>query len=159
MTDRTPFEPLQKFAWFNLIVFAVTLALYLIAVPINCWLTHRSWLQAGASVSGVFGVLGVWGLSPFLLHSARRKRGELLDEWEDFIWQRAVRISMGIIWGLFVLVSMSIWCVADLCLHLTTLQFPVEFLPNCVLAGMAVLTVTHSVTILIQYKQDSRDGI
>ena len=34
MKDGVPLAPLQRYAWFNLIVFAIAVALYLMAVPI-----------------------------------------------------------------------------------------------------------------------------
>jgi RsiW-degrading membrane proteinase PrsW (M82 family) len=72
-------NPRQKAAWFNLIVFAATVALYLAAVPLLSLGFHRPLTTAAVPAMGIFGFLGLWGLEPFFY---RRRHGEkpLMDE-------------------------------------------------------------------------------
>src|ERR1035438_8509586 len=60
MKDRIPLAPLQKLAWFNLIVFAIAVALYLMAVPFFEWRFHMTLTRAALPSLGMFGVCGLW---------------------------------------------------------------------------------------------------
>ena len=66
MKDSVPLAPLQRYAWFNLIVFAIAVALYLAAVSLCEWRFHLSLTRAALPSLGVFGVCGLLGIRELL---------------------------------------------------------------------------------------------
>jgi uncharacterized membrane protein len=100
---------LQKYAWFNLVAFALMVVVYVLIV-----LAHRD--VAGRLqlwTSGVLGAMGfsaLWALSISMIWRSRRGR-VVRDEREVLIWQRATRIAYGIFWSLFVIACLALWGV------------------------------------------------
>jgi hypothetical protein len=155
MKDRIPLAPLQKLAWFNLVVFAAVVVLYAAAVPLLAWHFHKSLAAAAVPAMGAFGICGLWGLGSYFLYDRRRHAPVKLDERESLIKQRAAMIGMLLFWEVFVFSCMGVWAVLSYVRHQTTL--PVGFLPGMVIAGMVVFTVTQSIAILVQYKRSAND--
>ena len=149
MKNSIPLAPLQKFAWFDLIVFAVTVVLYLVAVPLLAWHRHLTFGAASLPALGMFGLCGLWGFGPLICD--RRK----LDERELLINQRAMILGMTLFWEVFVLSCMGFW--ADLSYLRHQAMVPVWFLPSLVAVGAVVFYITQSIAILVQYKRSIDD--
>ena len=155
MKDSIPLAPLQRLAWFNLIVFAVAGALYLMAIPFFEWRLHMTLARAALPSLGVFGVCGLWGLGNYFLYDRKRRAKVKLDEREELIYQRAGMIGVVLFWEVFVALCMGVWAYLSYVRHQATL--PVGFLPLLVFAGMIVWQVTQSIAILVQYKRSAGD--
>ena len=155
MKDSIPLAPLQRLAWFNLIVFAVPVALYAITVPLLAWHFHRTLAEASLPSLGLFGICGLWGLGNRFLYDRRRRARVNLDEREALIYQRANMIGMANFWGVFVLLCMGVWAYLSYVRHQATL--PIGFLPLLVFVGMIVWQVTQSIAILVQYRRSVGD--
>jgi len=147
--NNIPLAPLQRFAWFDLIVFAGTLGLYLMAVPLLAWHRHLTFAAAALPALGMFGLCGLWGFGPLICD--RRK----LDERESLINQRAAVLGMTLFWEVFVLSCMGLWADLSYLRHQDTV--PIWFLPSLVAAGAVVFYITQSIAILVQYKRSAAD--
>ena len=84
MNGPIPLASLQKLAWFNLIVFAIAVASYAIAVPLLAAHFHKTLAAASLPSLGMFGLTGLWGFGSLICE--RRT----LDERESLIKQRAM---------------------------------------------------------------------
>jgi hypothetical protein len=149
MKDRIPLAPLQKFAWYNLTVFAIAVAAYAIAVPVLAAHFHRTLAAAALPSLGMFGLCGLWGFAQFICD--RRK----LDERESLINQRAIMAGVALFWLVFVFSCMGVWGVCFYIRHQA--MVPVALLPALVWGGFIAYTVTQSVAILVQYKRSAAD--
>ena len=127
MKDSIPLAPLERFAWFNLIVFAVTVTLYAAAVPVLAWYFHRTLAAAALPSLGVFGVCGLWGLGNYFLKDRQRGARVNLDEREALIYQRANMTGVALFLVIFVTLCMGIWAYLSYIRHQTTI--PIGFLP------------------------------
>jgi hypothetical protein len=155
MKDRIPLAPLQKLAWFNLIVFAVPVILYAITVPLLAGHFHRTLAEAALPSLGLFGICGLWGLGNYFLKDHQRRARVNLDEREALIYQRANTIGIALFWVLFVFSCVGVWAYLSFVRHQATL--PVGFLLLLVFAGLIVWQVTQSIAILVQYRRSAGD--
>ncbi len=155
MKDSVPLAPLQRLAWFNLIVFAVAVALYLMTLSFFTLHFHRTLAVAAMPALGMFGVCGLWGLGNYFLYDRKRCARVKLDERESLINQRAAAIGMVLFWEVFVFLCMGVWAYLSYVRHQTTV--PIGFLPFLVMFGMIVFWVTQSIAILVQYKRSCGD--
>src|ERR1017187_5617049 len=155
MKDRIPLAPLQKLAWFNLIVFAIAVALYLMAVPFFEWRFHMTLSRAALPSLGLFGICGLWGLGNYFLKDHQQRARVDLDEREALIYQRANTIGIALFWVLFVFSCVGVWAYLSFVRHQATL--PVGFLLLLVFAGLIVWQVTQSIAILVQYRRSAGD--
>ncbi|MGP8258542.1 MAG: hypothetical protein ACLQM6_01155 [Acidobacteriaceae bacterium] len=155
MKDKIPLAPLQRMAWFNLIVFAIAVALYLIAVPFFVWRLHMTLAGAALPSLGVFGVCGLWGLGNYFLYDRKRRAKLKLDERESLINQRAATIGVVLFWEVFVFLCIGVWAYFSYVRHQATV--PVGFLPFLVMFGFVVFMVTQSIAILVQYRRSTGD--
>jgi uncharacterized membrane protein len=81
-------SPQQKYAAFNLAVAVVAMVAYFVLLPfIGPW-----------RATGAFGLLGLCGLSAFLLYRKQDHGQVITDEREQQIWQRATLIAKVVIW-------------------------------------------------------------
>jgi hypothetical protein len=131
---------MQKYAWFNLAVFAIAIIVYLILVPIMGPLTALS----------SFGVCGLWGFGGSLLKKKQRDGKIVWDEREDLIWKRSKRIAFSAFWGVFVLGEMIPWMIIG-----PGGSIPVNALPWYVFGGMGTVWVTQSLAILFYYGREA----
>ena len=155
MKENVPLAPLQRLAWFNLIVFAIAVSLYLIAVPFFEWRFHMTLGRSALPALGVFGVCGLWGLGNYFLKDHRRRARVNLDEREELIYQRAGTIGVVLFWEVFVVLCMGVWAYLSYVRHQAAI--PVGFLPFLVMLVFIVFWVTQSIAILVQYKRSAGD--
>ena len=109
MKDSIPLAPLQRYAWFNLIVFATTVALYVVAVPALAWYFHRTLAAAALPSLGLFGLCGIWGFGSYFFYDRRRRAIVKLDERENSIYLRAGTIGFALSLQVFVFLCMGVW--------------------------------------------------
>jgi len=155
MKHSVPLAPLQRLAWFNLIVFAATIVLYITCVLLLASYFHQTLVVAALPSLGMFGICGLWGFGNFFLYDRKRRVKVELDEREALIYQRANTIGIALFWVLFVFSCMGVWAYLSYVLHQATL--PIGFLPLLVFAGMIVWQVTQSIAILVQYRRSASD--
>lgn len=135
--------PIQKYAWFNIAVIAVTLALT--ACVVTAIGVYGSWDKARAGL-GLLGLLGFLGLGGTLLRKSKNARGAALDERDKEIMARATSFGFGSFWVAFVLVSMGTWAAMGM-----EGEVPVSVLPLSVVGGMLLFKLAESAAILWQY--------
>jgi hypothetical protein len=150
MKDRIPLAPLQKLAWFNLIVFAIAVVSYAIAVPLLASYFHKTLAAASLPSLGMFGLCGLWGLGNLVCDCRK------LDERELLINQRAMMAGVTLFWLVWVLSCMGIWAGLLYIRHQNVV--PVTLLPGLVFAGWILYTVTQAIATLVQYKRSAADG-
>ncbi len=126
----------QRNAWYNLLVFAVAVAAYLVLVPLIGF--SRAW--------GAFGLCGLWGFGVLFY---KRKRGRLVqDERDEQIGRRSLLFAYSVFWLYFVGACMIPW---GLLFFRGEESISVHVLPHLVFGGMIVVVLAQSVAILIQY--------
>jgi hypothetical protein len=150
-------HPQQKAAWFVLIVFAATVALYSAAVPLVSWRLDRPWTSVAVPFLGLFGLCGLWGVYP-LFFMARRGVKLVMDERDRLLSANAWRAGMAIFWLVFVFGCVGSWAFMRYVRGLERVTVPVEFFPWMVIAGMIVFGVTQSVATLCYYGWRSPDA-
>lgn len=132
--------PQQKEAWFHLILVAICALLYGAAA---WWLGYMPAL-------GVFGLLGLAGLTP--LFYLRRRRGERFcpgDERDKMIALSATAGGFAIFWVTFVVACMTIWWIVRS--HSQTVS--VNILPLIVLGGWIIFWISRATFILLLYRR------
>ena len=133
---------LQKFAWFNLAVIALTLVAILSLLP---------FLAKGAL--GGFGFLGLMGFGPLFF---RRKPGQVLtDERDHLIQRRATVLAYGLFWVVFVLVAVVLSAVV----YGEDGAVPVSVVRMSVFWAFMLVYALASIAILVQYAGGSRDAV
>ena len=155
MKQSIPLAPLQKVAWFNLIVFAIAVALYLMAVSFFEWHFHRTLGAASLNALGMFGVCGLWGFGVYFNYDRKRRAKANMDEREQLISLRASMVGFAIFCEIFVVLCMGVWAYPSYVRHQTTV--PIGFLPFLVMLCTIVFVVTQSIAILVQYKRSAAD--
>ncbi len=130
-------HPQQKEAVFILSVFAFSLIAFFVAA-LFC-----PFKIALASLS----IFGIAGLSPFLFYRKKSKK-ILLDERDRKINMVSAAMSGAVLWTLTVILVMFIMIKknfsGDVCL-------PAYFLGYIIIAGMIIIFVTRSVSVLVLY--------
>jgi hypothetical protein len=125
---------LQKWAWFNLLVVGLTLAVVLGALPFM-----------GKGAMGGFGFLGFMGFAPLFY----RKSGTqvLTDERDQLINRHAWFLAYSLFWVIYVLVSvfLSAW------IYGWEGAVPVWVVQSSVFVALMFVTALASIAILIQY--------
>jgi hypothetical protein len=81
-------SPQQKYAVFNLLVTLVAMVAYFVLLPI----------LGPLRASGAFGLLGLCGVSAFLLFRQHGRGAIVHDEREQQIWQRATIVAKSVVW-------------------------------------------------------------
>ena len=80
-------SPQQRYAAFNLAIAVLAMATYFVLMPfIGPW-----------RATGAFGVLGLCGISAWMLFRANRTGGVVSDEREQHIWQRATLLAKSVV--------------------------------------------------------------
>jgi len=122
---------LQKHAWFNLIVVALTAITVASLYP-----------SLGAKAYGGFGVLGLCGLGA-LFHWRRGKR-VVTDERDEMINRRAMVWGYGVLWVVFVLAALVAPAVYGQAV-------PIMVIESSVWVAFMILIATQSIAALVQY--------
>jgi hypothetical protein len=134
-------SPMQKFAWFNLAVIALTLLGVFSLLP---FLGHRA--------MGGLGCLGLIGFGPLFF---RKKPGKVLtDERDHLIQGRSVILAYALFWVVFVLAAALLSAMIygqDGAVPVSVIQISVFW---CFMFFYAVM----STAILVQYAGGSRDA-
>ena len=132
---------MQKYAWFNLIIIALTLVIVLALIPF-----------LGKGALGGFGFLGFMGFGVLFF---RKKPGQvLLDERDLLIQRRSWVLAYAVFWVIFVLAAVFLsagvygWDGA----------VPVVVLQMSVFCGFMLVSALASVAILLQYAYAGGSG-
>jgi hypothetical protein len=129
---------MQKQAWFNLAVIAVSLAVVLGLAPFM-----------GYSATGGFGVLGFMGFGPFFL---RKQPGKVVtDERDHLIQWRAALVAFAVFWVAFVAAGVLSPLLYAECV-------PVRVVQMSVVGGWILLSGVMAVATLVQYPAGGSDG-
>ncbi len=124
----------QRFAWFNLAVIALTL------IAVLALLTF-----AGKAALGGFGILGLIGLSPFILRG--RKAQVVIDERDQIIQRRSWFIAYSVFWMLFVLAAVLLAPTV----YGQEGGVPVWVVQSSVFVAFMIVQAAASIAILVQY--------
>jgi hypothetical protein len=131
----------QRFAWFNLAVIGLTLAVVLLLLAF-----------IGKGALGGFGILGLIGFGPVFF---RRRQGQIVaDERDQQIQRRAWIIGYAVFWVLFVLTAVL---VAPL-VYGQEGSVPVWAVQMSVFAGFMTVYAVGSIAILVQYAGGTMDA-
>src|SRR5438876_10994069 len=132
---------LQKFAWFNLAVIALTLLVVLSLLP---FLGYRA--------MGGLGCLGLIGFGPLFF---RKKPGQVItDERDHLIQWRAWIFAYAVFWVVFVLVAV----VLSALVYGEDGAVPGSVVRISICWAFMLVVALASVAILVQYARGSRDA-
>ena len=132
---------LQKFAWFNLAIIALTLVAVLSLLPF-----------LGRGALGGLGFLGILGFGPLFF---RKKPGRVVtDERDILIQRRSWIVAYALFWVVFVLAAVLL---APL-VYGQQGAVPVWVVQMSVFCGFMLVHALASIAILIQYAGGSIDG-
>ncbi len=133
----------ERLAWFNLGVLFLTLLGFVVAIP----------FLGVKAATGAFGLVGLWGIGPFLYRRKDRQGNVIADERDYSIQSKAVIIGYAIFWIAFVSGNMIVWAA-----YREKGSIPADILPIFVLAGFAVFVLTRSIATLVQYRAGGSSG-
>jgi hypothetical protein len=132
---------LQKWAWFNLAVIALTLVAVVSLLPF-----------LGKGALGGFGFLGFIGFGPLFF---RQKPGQvLIDERDQVIQWRAWVLAYSLFWVVFVLVAV----VLSAMVYGQDGAVPVWVVRSSVFCAFMLVYALASIAILVQYAGGRRDA-
>jgi hypothetical protein len=132
---------LQKFAWFNLGVTALTLATVLALVPF-----------LGRGALGGLGILGLTGFGPIFF---RKQRGQVLtDERDHLIQWRSWILAYSLFWVVLVLAAVLLCPLV----YGQEGAVPVWVLQTSIFAAFMLVQALASIAILVQYAGGSGDA-
>jgi hypothetical protein len=132
---------MQKFAWFNLAVIALTIVVVISVYPFG-----------GKGALGGFGFLGLLGFWPLFF---RKKPGQVvMDERDQVIWQRAWVLAYSVFWVVFCLGS-TFLCVV---VYGEDGAVPVWLVASSVWLGLMLVIAVASLAILVQYAGGVKDA-
>jgi hypothetical protein len=134
--------PIQRFAWFNLAVIAITVVFILSLLP---FLGHRA--------LGGLGCLGFMGFGPLFL---RNTPGRILTDERDLLIQRRSWIlAYSLFWVVFVLAAV----VVSASVYGQNGMIPVTIVQVSVAFGFMFVYAVASIAILVQYLGGSKDAV
>jgi hypothetical protein len=133
---------MQKFAWFNLAVIALTLLVVFSLLPL-----------LGYRAMGGLGCLGLLGFGPLFFF--RKKPGQMVaDERDHLIQWRAWIFAYALFWVVFVLVASVLSAVV----YGEDGAVPVTIVRISVFWAFLLVYALASAAILVQYAGGSRDA-
>lgn len=133
---------MQKFAWFNLAVIALTLVAVLSLIPL-----------LGKGALGGSGFLGLLGFAPLFFF--RKKPGQVLvDERDQQISWRSWIAAYSLFWVVFVLAAV----VASAAVYGQDGAVPVWIVQYSVFVGFMLVNAVASLAILVQYAGGPKDA-
>ncbi|HEX3357596.1 MAG TPA: DUF2178 domain-containing protein [Tepidisphaeraceae bacterium] len=127
----------QKQHTFNLIVIAITFALFFAAAPF-IGVTHAG---------GFLGLMGFLGFGIFFLWKRGQSTQVIADERDRAIQQRAFHVAFAIFWAIFVLACVGAWLIYG-----DNGAIPIRFLPVIMYCSWGLWQATQSIAVLIQYR-------
>jgi hypothetical protein len=132
---------MQKFAWFNLAVIALTLVTVLLLLPF-----------LGRGALGGFGFIGLLGFGPLFF---RKRPGQvLIDERDVLIQRRSWVVAYSFFWVVFVLAAVVLSAVV----YGQEGAVPVVIVQISVLPGFMLVYTLASIAILVQYAGESKNA-
>lgn len=132
---------LQKFAWFNLAVIALTLLVVFSLLP---FLGHRA--------MGGLGCLGLMGFVPLVL---RKRPGRVVADERDLqIQWRSWIVAYALFWVVFVVIAVF----ASAAVYGEDGAVPVSVVQLSVAWSFMFVYAVASIAILLQYSGGARDG-
>ena len=132
---------MQRAAWFNLAVVALTLVAVLALLPL-----------LGKGALGGFGLLGLLGFGPLFL---RRRPGQVLaDERDTLIQRRSWVLAYSLFWVAFVLAAALLAPLA----YGQGGAVPVWVVQISVFCGFMLVYALGSIATLVQYAGGARDA-
>ena len=137
----------QKYAWFILVLFVITVAAYLILLP----------FIGPLPALGAVGFLGFAGFGSMFF---RRKPGQqepVMDERDELIQSKASHHAFLASYEWFILACMGGWVLSG-CWAGREASVPAFILPLFVFGGMAVFLLAYALTVLILYGREARHG-
>jgi hypothetical protein len=133
----------QKRAWFTVIVFAVSLAAFLILIPIvGIKMAYPAW-----------SIFGLAGLQLFLYRKKTPDKVEM-DERDREIHRRAALGAGMASYLVFIIACMGTWDVCYYRWHQETIS--IHVLPTIVMAGGIAFFVSQAIVLLIGYGRENR---
>lgn len=134
-------SPMQKFAWFNLGVIALTLVVVCFLFP---FIGHRA--------MGGLGFLGFLGFTPLFF---RRQPGKVVADERDLLIQlRSWILAYALFWVAFVLFAV----VLSVAVYGQDGAVPVSIVQMSVAWGFMFVYAVASVAILVQYAGGARNA-
>ena len=133
---------LQKLAWFNLIVIAVTIIVTIAVITIE--INIRGYSKIGFWV--FVALLASLKLKPYLFKKSQNK--VLSDERDDLIQKRALSFAYTLFWIVLVVSSFAIFISTGMG---PKSSVPAITLPLMVIGGALFMKIVCSVAILVQY--------
>ena len=132
---------MQKYAWFNLAIIALTLVIVLALIPF-----------LGKGALGGFGFLGFMGFGVLFF---RKKPGQvLMDERDVLIQRRSWVLAYAVFWVVFVLAAVFL----SAAVYGWDGAVPVAVLQMSVFCGFMLVSALASVAILLQYAYAGGSG-
>jgi hypothetical protein len=128
---------IQKQSWLNLIVIAVTFAIFLGSIP------FFGFTRSG----GILGLVGFMGFG-VVFYLRRDKSKVLADERDVAIQLRANMFAFFTFWTLFVLTCAALWLIYG-----NDGAIPVRVMRNLMFLGWGVWELAKSIAVLAQYRQ------
>ena len=135
----------EKQAWFILIVFAITVGLYILGVALIGGF--------GRGVEGVFGLMGLTGFAGLIGRKERQQGTVIMDERDIQIERFSTLAGYSVFWVIFVLATMIpfLWLGPQAKITLPATLFPISL----GIAG-AIIFLVKSVVVIVLYRRGSR---
>lgn len=134
-------SPMQKYAWFNLAVIAVTTVIVLALLPF-----------LGKGALGGSGFLGLLGFGVLFF---RKKPGKVLtDERDQLINLRSNVLAYAIFWIVWVLAASLLSALV----YGEDGAVPVQVVQISVFGGLMLVYAVMSIAILVQYARGTKDA-
>jgi Predicted membrane protein (DUF2178) len=127
----------EKQHTYNLVVIAVTFALFLAATP----------FIGVAQAGGMLGLMGLLGFGIFFIWKRGKSAEVIADERDRAIQQRAGNIAFAIFWAIFVLACIGAWLIYG-----DNGAIPIRILPIIMYCSWGLWQATQSIAILVQYR-------
>jgi hypothetical protein len=139
---------LQKIAWFNLVIIALTIIITSAAVAIEFQIRGYSTIAPGFVV-----ILALLRLKPFLFKKPQGQDKVISDERDDLIIKRAASAAHTSFWWVFFISSFLSFLVIG-----PKSSVPIITLPLMAFGGALFMKIVCSVAILVQYGWGGKDG-
>ena len=131
--EETLMSKIQKWAWFNLTVIALTAICVIALIPV-----------LGKGAMGGFGILGLMGFGVLL---CRKKAGEVvMDERDTAIQLKSGRIAFSVFWIAFVIAGVAVSSYYE-----ESGMVPVLLIQAALWCGFMLLSAVQAIATLVQY--------